>query len=200
MVAVTKTFGVPYIRAALQAGLRRFGENRVQEGVAKIRHLEGAAEWHLIGHLQRNKARDATRFFDLVESVDSLRLAKAIDRRAAGPAFPVLLQVKLAPAATQGGSAIGELPEFLGGILAETRLQVRGLMTIAPLTDHEPTLRSTFARLRDVRDDLTRQFPESSLGELSMGMTSDFSYAILEGATIVRIGRALFGPRPESPN
>ena len=180
----------------MRAGLRRFGENRVQEGVAKIRRLEGPARWHLIGRLQRNKARDATRYFDIVESVDSIRLARAIDRRAETPGFPVLVQVKLAAAETQGGAEPHELADLLGEITAETRLQVRGLMTIAPLTEHEPTLRSTFARLRQLRDGLAQQFPGAPLGELSMGMTSDFSQAILEGSTIVRIGRAIFGPRP----
>ena len=197
LVAVSKTFGDAHIRAGLRAGLRRFGENRVQEGVAKIRRLNGPAKWHLIGRLQRNKARDATRYFDIVESVDSLRLAEAIDRRAENPGFPVLLQVKLAAADTQGGADPCVLPELLGEISAETRLTVRGLMTIAPMTEHEPTLRSTFARLRDLRDGLASQFPDSPLDELSMGMTSDFAHAILEGSTIVRIGRAIFGPRPQ---
>lgn len=176
--------------------MRRFGENRVQEGVAKIRQVDGSARWHLIGRLQRNKARDATRFFDIVESVDSVRLARAIDRRAPAEAFPVLLQVKLTAAATQGGANPVELPELLGAILAETRLRVGGLMAIAPQTDHEPTLRAAFARLRDLRDGLAGQFPGAPLSELSMGMTSDYPPAIREGATIVRIGRAIFGARP----
>ncbi len=197
LVAVTKTFGHSHIEAALRAGLRRFGENRVQEGVAKIRRLDGRTRWHLIGRLQRNKARDATRYFDIVESVDSLRLARAIDRRAETADYPVLLQVKVNAADTQGGAQPPDLPELLGDISAETRLQVRGLMTIAPLTDHEPTLRSAFARLRDLRDHLATQFPDAPLRELSMGMTSDFAPAIAEGATIVRIGRAIFGPRPQ---
>ncbi len=165
--------------------------------MAKVRRINAPASWHLIGRLQRNKARDATRYFDIVESVDSLRLAAAIDRRAESPGFPVLLQVKLAAAETQGGVDPLQLPELFGEISAETRLAVRGLMTIAPLTDHEPTLRSTFARLRALRDDLASQFPAAALDELSMGMTSDFSHAILEGSTIVRIGRAIFGPRPQ---
>ena len=175
----------------------RFGENRVQEGVAKIRRLDGQARWHLIGRLQRNKARDATRYFDIVESVDSLRLARAIDRRAEKAGYAVLVQVKLTGAATQGGVDPGQLPELLGAITAETRLQVRGLMTIAPQTEHEPTLRSTFARLRGLRERLAAQFPDAPLQELSMGMTSDYPQAILEGSTIVRIGRAIFGPRPQ---
>ena len=146
--------------------------------------------------MQRNKARDATRYFDLVESVESLRLAKAIDRRAETAGYPILVQVKLSGVETQGGADAGELPELLGAIDSETRLKVRGLMTIAPQTDHEPTLRSTFAQLRELRDRLARQFPEVPLDELSMGMTSDYSQAILEGSTIVRIGRAIFGARP----
>lgn len=165
--------------------------------MAKIRQREGGAKWHLIGRLQRNKARDATRYFDIIESVDSLRLAKAIDRRAESTAYPVLLQVKLSTVQSQGGADPQGLPELLGGITADTGLQVRGLMTIAPQTDHEPTLRSTFARLRELRDNLALQFPNAPLRELSMGMTSDFSPAILEGSTIVRIGRAIFGPRPQ---
>lgn len=197
LVAVSKAFGVAHVQAGLRSGLRRFGENRVQEGVAKIRQREWGATWHLIGRLQRNKARDAARYFDIVESVESLRLAKAIDRRAEKSGYPVLLQVKLAAAESQGGADPHELPELLGAITAETRLEVRGLMAIAPQTDHEPTLRSAFARLRDLRDGLAPQFPDAPLDELSMGMTSDFSQAILEGSTIVRIGRAIFGPRPQ---
>ncbi|MDE2936151.1 MAG: YggS family pyridoxal phosphate-dependent enzyme [Chloroflexota bacterium] len=197
LVAVTKTFGDLHIQAGLRAGLRRFGENRVQEGVAKIRRLDEPARWHLIGRLQRNKARDAARYFDLVESVDSLRLASAIDRRAEAAGFPILVQVKLSGVDSQGGADARELPELLGAITSETRLQVRGLMTIAPQTEHEPTLRSTFARLRELRDGLASQFPDAPLDELSMGMTSDYSQAILEGSTIVRIGRAIFGSRPQ---
>ena len=197
LVAVSKSFGRQYLAAAVRVGLRRFGENRVQEGVAKIRRQEVAATWHLIGRLQRNKARDATRYFDIVESVDSLRLAKAIDRRAGATGYPVLLQVKLTDTETQGGAEPSELVELVGDIGRETGLQVRGLMTIAPMTDHEPTLRSAFGRLRELRDSLAAQFPDYPLRELSMGMTSDFAPAILEGATIVRIGRAIFGARPD---
>ncbi len=172
-----------------------FGENRVQEGLPKIAAVGGEARWHLIGGLQRNKARDATAYFDMIESVDSLRLAQAIDRRSPEPGFPVLLQVSISGAPTQGGVDPEQLDRLCGQIDSDTRLLIRGLMTIAPLTENEKVLRQSFAAMRKLRDRLATSYPDQQISELSMGMTSDFSHAIKEGATIVRIGRAIFGDR-----
>ncbi len=198
LVAVTKTFGLEHIRAAEALGISRFGENRVQEGVAKIAQLGEGSSWHLIGRLQKNKARDATAFFNLIESVDSTALARAIDRRAPAPNFPVLLQVFLSEAAGQGGIAAEGLADLCGQICESTSLRICGLMSIAPQTDDQKILHETFATLRQLRERLKTQFPNQPLGELSMGMTSDFPAAIAEGSTIVRIGRAIFGTRPNS--
>ncbi len=198
LVVVSKTFGLDHIRAAGALGISRFGENRVQEGVAKIAQLGEGNIWHLIGRLQRNKARDATAFFNLIESVDSIALARAIDRRAPEPNFPVLLQVSLSGATGQGGIAAEGLSDLCGQICESTSLRICGLMSIAPQTDDQKFLRETFATLRHLRERLKTQFPSQPLSELSMGMTSDFPAAIAEGSTIVRIGRAIFGARPES--
>ena len=198
LVAVSKTFPPERLRAAVAAGLTTLGENRVQEAEAKAGEVDGAT-WHLVGPLQKNKARRALEIFETIESVDSLALAERLDRIAAEirPAarVPVLLQVNVDDDPSKTGFEPADLEASLGAILDLPRLDVRGLMTIgrqaAAPEDARPTfvgLRELAARLRD-RDD--RLGPE-----LSMGMTDDFEVAVEEGATIVRVGRALFGERP----
>lgn len=209
LVAVTKTHPPALIAEALAAGATDLGENRVQEAAAKIPALAGALSprWHLIGHLQRNKARLAVELFDLVHSVDSLRLAEALARHVPpGRRLPVLLQVNVSGEATKEGfalagglanrAALEALLPAVEGILALPSLEVRGLMTIAPLGASPEAARPTFAALRELRDELARRFPAAWWEELSMGMTDDFEVAIAEGATIVRVGRAIFGERP----
>ncbi|HWQ12530.1 MAG TPA: YggS family pyridoxal phosphate-dependent enzyme [Roseiflexaceae bacterium] len=214
LVGVTKTHPPEVVAAALAAGLAEFGENRVQEAETKIGAL--AAEraritWHLIGHLQRNKAGRAAAIFDMVHSVDSLRLAEALDRQVgarAGDAalpLPILLQVNVSGEATKEGfdlAAWRERPAALEAFLADVErilalphLEVRGLMTIAPWGEDPGLARPTFRATRDLRDLLARRFPAARWPELSMGMTDDFEVAIEEGATIVRVGRAIFGSR-----
>jgi PLP dependent protein len=210
LVAVSKTHPPELVAAAIAAGITDLGENRVQEAVEKIAALAGyrsQLRWHLIGHLQRNKAGPAAEQFDLIHSVDSLRLAEALDRRAAalGRRLPILLQFNVSGEASKegfdlpGGRAnlVGLealLPE-LAQIIALPALDVRGLMTIAPVVDHPDAARPVFSALRELRDELAAHFPQASWGELSMGMTDDFIAAIAEGATIVRVGRAIFGAR-----
>jgi pyridoxal phosphate enzyme (YggS family) len=202
VVAVTKGFPIEVVLAAGRAGLHRFGENRVQEAIPKVAAVPDA-EWHLVGRLQANKARAAAGAFAVVHSIDSLDLLRRIDRIAAeeslGPA--VLLQVNVSGEASKAGFPLswfedqvrrpGELVAALGGLEAA---RVAGLMTIGPAGAAKVEARSVFARLRELRDALQhaagRAFPE-----LSMGMTADADAAVAEGATLVRLGTAIFGPR-----
>lgn len=188
LIAVSKTFPVDAIRAALEAGHRDFGENRVQEGLAKIEELDGAgADIHLIGTLQRNKARHAGAFAS-VQSIDSVRLAEAVSRRL-DHELEILLEVNVAGEQSKAGFTPSNLPAALPVIEALPNLNVTGLMTVAPIAAAPEAVRPVFRRLRELRDGL-------GLRELSMGMSSDYAVAIEEGATIVRIGRAIFGDRP----
>lgn len=191
LIAVSKTHSSETIREALAAGQIEFGENRVQEGLAKLDELAGSeARIHLIGHLQRNKARFAGRFAS-VQSIDSVRLAEAVARQLdAPPNLPLdaLLEVNVAGEASKQGFAPAELESAFAQIAALPQLRVRGLMTIAPLVADAEQVRPVFRRLRELRDAL-------GLPELSMGMSNDYAVAIEEGATIVRIGRAVFGER-----
>jgi pyridoxal phosphate enzyme (YggS family) len=197
IVAVTKGFGTEAIRAALDAGLADIGENRVQEAVQKQDELASltGVRWHLIGHLQRNKARVVAGRFDLVHSLDSLELARELDRRSAGGAPQrVLLQVNVAREAQKSGCAAEDAPMLARQIAALEHLRLEGLMTLAPLTDDEDVQRRTFRGLRDLRDRIKEE-DGVWLPTLSMGMSDDYASAVLEGATVIRLGTALFGPR-----
>ncbi|MDP6183110.1 MAG: YggS family pyridoxal phosphate-dependent enzyme [Gammaproteobacteria bacterium] len=194
IVAVSKTFGVEDVRAVADAGLHHFGENRIQEAERKIPNAPDGLIWHMVGHLQRNKAKSAASLFDVIQSVDSLRLARAIDR-VADDGISVLLQVNLTTNPDQHGFAPDDLIEAASAIDAETSLKLDGLMTIAPFVDDEATLRGSFAGLRDLLDRTKDVMPDQPWTHLSMGMTNDFELAVEEGATIVRIGRAIFGDR-----
>ena len=193
LVGVSKGAPARAVAEACAAGLTDVGENRVQEAAAKIPAVSALSHqptWHLIGHLQTNKAKTATRLFDILHSVDSLRLAQALSRRA-NERLPVLLEVNVAQDAAKFGFAPEEVTSALAAIAALPNLDVRGLMTIAPLTDDPETSRPVFRRLRELGDAL-------NLAELSMGMTGDFEVAIEEGATMIRVGRAIFGPGGEA--
>lgn len=206
LVAVTKGHPAELVRLAYQAGLRDFGENRIDEALAKRGQLSDLADarWHMIGHVQGRRSRDVVGPFALVHSVDRMKLAAALDRlaRERGMRLPVLLECNVSGEASKEGwdAAPGADREgALAGLLAVTRLpalDVRGLMTMAPWTDEEPVLRQVFRGLARLRDELAAA-GGGSLPELSMGMTDDFEIAIEEGATMVRIGRALFGDRPD---
>ena len=194
IVAVTKTVGIEEIRAALAAGIRDLGENRVQEFLGKY-GLFPEARWHFIGTLQTNKVKDVVGRAHLIHSVDSAKLLSHIDRRAteAGVVQPVLLQVNVSGEASKHGFTPDTLPEALEEAAAMDSVEVRGLMTMAPFAPAEE-VRWVFRELREVRDSLhARVADRVELTELSMGMSGDFRVAVEEGATIVRIGRAIFG-------
>jgi len=196
IVAVTKGFGLEAVEAALAAGLTDLGENRVQEAVAKIDTPVGRrATWHLIGHLQRNKAKDVPGRFGLVHSLDSAGLAEELDRRAAthGATVRALLQVNVAGETQKSGCAPAEAAGLAKRVAGLPHLALEGLMTIAPLTDDEAAQRRTFRGLRELRDALKED--GLWLPKLSMGMSGDYGVAIEEGATVIRVGTALFGSR-----
>ncbi len=199
IVAVSKTVPVERIALAYQMGLKVFGENRVQEARAKIPALPyPLIRWHLIGHLQRNKVARAVELFHLIQSVDSVALAEALERSAAAhqKTVPVLLQVNVSGEVTKEGVSPDELPALAEAVVALPHLQVQGLMTIAPYTTQPEEVRPVFRQLRELRDAMRERFTQSDWAELSMGMSGDFQVAIEEGATMVRLGRAIFGTRP----
>jgi pyridoxal phosphate enzyme (YggS family) len=195
VVAVTKSHPPAAVRAAALAGLAAVGENRVQEALAKQAELPDLPiEWHLIGGLQRNKARLAVNRFALIHSVDSIELARELDRRGApGRSQRVLVQVNCSEEPQKGGVAPAELAALIDAILPLERLELRGLMTMAALTEDPVVQRSAFRRLRELRDQAEARGVR--LPELSMGMSGDYLVAVEEGATMVRLGTLLFGER-----
>lgn len=196
LIAVSKTFPAERVRELAACGQRLFGENRVQEALAKIPEVGPGPVWHLIGHLQRNKARHAVGRFELIHGVDSVELARELDRRAAAAGIrqPVLIQLNLAGEATKFGVGEEELGPLLDRIAPLAGLEPRGLMIIPPHVEQAERSRVWYARLRELRDEASRRLGRP-LPELSMGMSDDFEVAVEEGATLVRVGRALFGPR-----
>jgi PLP dependent protein len=201
IVAVSKTFPAAAIRSAFEAGLRHFGENRVQEWGSKEPELRDlAATWHLVGHLQSNKVRRAAHLFTRVDSVDSIALARKLDASAAEEqkTFPVLIEVHLSEEAAKSGVAESESSALAEAIAGMTRLELLGLMTVPPYFDDPERARPYFKKLRDLRDGLSRTLGKS-LPILSMGMSHDFEIAIEEGATEIRIGTAIFGERVKQP-
>lgn len=210
LLPVTKGFPIQTIEGALAAGLSEFGENRVQEAETKIgwfREKGVQLKWHMVGHLQRNKVKNAIGLFDTIHSVDSLRLASEISRRCqrADLTMPVLLEANVSGEASKYGFPVEEdrtdqEQEFLSVVeqaAALPGLDLQGLMTMAPLGAPEQVLRSCFGRLCDLLNRLQHEFPDQDWRHLSMGMTDDFDIAIEEGATIIRIGRAIFGERKD---
>ena len=194
LVAVSKMHTVEAIRAAIDAGVNTFGENKIQEAEGKIAALgRENLKWHLIGHLQSNKARKAVQLFDVIESLDSLELATRLERiclEEAREQLDVFVQVDLGGEETKEGIAEEKLPELVDFLQACERLHLVGLMTLPPFFDDSEDARPFFIRLRELRDKLLPK------GALSMGMTNDFEVAIEEGATHVRVGTAIFGKRP----
>jgi pyridoxal phosphate enzyme (YggS family) len=199
LVAVSKTFPIEAVREAYAAGQRDFGENRVQEGLQKIGETTDLTiRWHLLGHLQTNKARKAGPAFAMVQSVDSVELIQKLDAAAAetGRTPELLIQVDLAGEATKFGAPPSEVPRLFEAAGACRAATVVGLMTLPPVPDTPEDARPFFRRLRALRDEwLAAGVPASMLRELSMGMSGDFEVAIDEGATIVRVGTAIFGSR-----
>src|SRR5262249_61674249 len=202
LVAVTKTIPPGVIAAAHAAGLTTFGENRVQEAQSKRAMLDlPGARWELVGHLQTNKVATALVTFDRIHSIDSVRLAEAVASRAGtqGRVVPILLEINVAGEASKTGFSLAEALDAARAILALPHLRVEGLMTVAPIAADPNNVRPIFAHLQALRELLRREVPLGADGgwrELSMGMSDDFEVAIEEGATLVRIGRAIFGERP----
>jgi pyridoxal phosphate enzyme (YggS family) len=190
LVAVSKTVDLPRIRAALAAGVPALGENRVQEAREKIDALGHPVPWHLVGSLQTNKAREAARLFDWIHSVDRAELARELDRRARalGRTVAALVQVNLGDEPQKGGAPPDDVKRLLDAVGGLTHVKLRGLMCIPPAAAVAEDARGWFRRLRALRD-------ETGLQHLSMGMSGDFEVAIEEGATMVRVGTAVFGPR-----
>lgn len=200
LVAVSKTHPVETLRAAISAGVTVFGENKVQEGEGKIIELgRETAQWHLIGHLQSNKARKAVQLFDVIESLDSLELAERLERiciETGRDALSVYIQVDLAGEATKSGVSESDLPELVAYLQTCKCLRLSGLMLLPPFFDDSEATRPFFKRLKKLRDDLAVENAfAGGKGELSMGMSHDFEIAIKEGSTVVRVGTAIFGKR-----
>jgi hypothetical protein len=197
LVAVSKTVDLGRVRAAVAAGVRALGENRVQEAREKRAILGRPVPWHLIGHLQTNKVRDALATFDLIESLDRLELAEALARRAESEdrTVDVLVQVNVGDEAQKGGFGPAELPAALERLIRLPRLRLRGLMTIPPLPRDPEDSRPHYRELRKLFEAARDWGVGPEWRELSMGMSGDFEVAIEEGATIVRVGTAVFGPR-----
>jgi pyridoxal phosphate enzyme (YggS family) len=202
LMGVSKTFSVDAIRQAYAAGLRVFGENRVQEFAAKAAALRDLpnAEWHLIGHLQTNKAAKAVELFDAVDSVDSIRMAEKLNALAesAGKTLPVLIEINIAGESAKSGAApdSGELEQILQSAPHWGNLKIRGLMTVPPYTEDPEGSRPHSRQLHQIRDRIAaRKLPQIGMNVLSMGMSRDFEVAIEEGATCVRVGTAIFGDR-----
>lgn len=200
LIAVSKTHPAEIVRIAIDAGATDFGENRVQEAEGKIEEVgREAARWHLIGHLQSNKARRAVQLFDVIHSIDSVALIRRLDQ-ACGELdreqLPILIQVDLGHEATKSGVDEGLLPSVVDAAMSSARLNLIGFMTLPPFFDDAEAARPYFAKLRELRDQYqSRGVFGGAHGELSMGMTNDFEVAIEEGATLVRIGTAIFGER-----
>jgi PLP dependent protein len=198
LIAVSKTFDPVTVQQAVLAGARDLGENRVQEALTKVSMVEGDVRWHLIGHLQSNKARQAVETFDVIHTIDSVQLTERLDRLAGetGRRPTVMVQVDLAHEPTKSGADEGDLPSIIRALDAAQNLNFRGLMVIPPFFDSPEQTRPYFQRLRGILEDLNRQRgPDQRLTELSMGMSHDFEAAIEEGATMVRVGTAIFGSR-----
>ena len=198
LVAVTKTVDAERISAAIRAGVRIIGENRVQEALQKKPNVTAEAQWHMIGHLQTNKVRKALQLFDVIQSLDSLHLAEEIEKQCEkrDRTIDVLIEVNTSGEASKFGIHPQETRAFLGELARFSRISVKGLMTIGPLTDDEQRIRKSFRMLRELFEALRSEpQPHVEMRFLSMGMTDDFEIAIEEGSNMVRIGRAIFGER-----
>jgi pyridoxal phosphate enzyme (YggS family) len=206
LVAVSKTFPAEAIGEAYRVGLRDFGENRVEEAIEKIPNIQSLMpnlQWHLVGHLQSRKAREAVDLFDMIHSVDSVKLADKLSRLCveSGRVMPILLECNVSGEETKYGFPVARTEDKsrwmaeVEAILALPGVRVEGLMTVAPLAADAEDARPVFRALRQLRDELAARFPQAGWRHLSMGMTDDFEVAIQEGATMVRIGRAIFGER-----
>ncbi len=202
LMAVSKTVEPERIQRALDAGITLLGENYVQEAREKIPAVGRGAEWHMIGHLQTNKAKYVVHLFDWIHSVDRLELAQELDKRAFqhNRRLNVLVEVNVSGEASKNGIEPSGVPELVRRISALPHLTIRGLMTMPPYSDNPENSRPYFQALRGLRDEIhAAAIPNVRMDELSMGMTDDFEVAVEEGATIIRVGRAIFGERRHPP-
>ncbi len=200
LVAVSKSFGLEHIRAAIAAGIHILGENKVQEAHQKIPLIESGVSWHMVGHLQSNKAKRAAELFDTIHSIDRLSIAEKLNRHLAALSkrMEVLIQVDLAGEETKFGISEGELEELVRRVGEMENLTLKGLMIMPPFFSNPEDVRPYFQRLRQLLNQLNcKEVVPAELKELSMGMSHDFEVAIEEGATMVRVGTAIFGPREE---
>jgi PLP dependent protein len=198
LIVVTKTVDVEIIRHVVAAGALALGENRVQEAKEKIEKLGNIARWHLIGRLQTNKAKYAVKLFDLIHSVDSLELAKELDKQAAktGKVQDILIEVSIAGEAAKAGVAMQDVTTLVREAAKLKNISIKGLMTMPPYSENPEDSRPFFRKLRDLAETMIKEgMPSVSMKELSMGMSGDFEVAIEEGATMVRVGTAIFGER-----
>ena len=201
LVAVSKTKPVSLIVEAIDVGITDIGENRVQEAQSKHPQIASLVKWHLVGHLQRNKVKQALQIFDLIHSVDSLRLLDAIDRRSAqlNRTTEVLIQVNTSAEPSKYGLEPDQTLNFIENTHPYTHVRIKGLMTIGAFLPDPEAVRPMFVLLRQLRDKITaQQFPKVEMDNLSMGMTNDFEVAIEEGANLIRVGTAIFGERAEN--
>jgi pyridoxal phosphate enzyme (YggS family) len=199
LVGVTKTVDLDRIKEAVSAGLQILGENYVQEARDKIKELKDRVSWHFVGRLQTNKAKYAVKLFDMIQTVDSFRLAQELNRRAQplGRTVPIIIQVNLASEVSKGGVEPSECLSLIREVSVLENLQIRGLMTMPPFFDQPERARPYFAQLREMSQKIAEAQVEGvEMNELSMGMSGDFEAAIEEGATLIRVGTAIFGERP----
>jgi len=198
LVAVSKTKPIEAIHEVLDAGITHIGENRVQEAKVKYDAIDRPATWHMVGHLQTNKIKQAIQFFDIIQSVDSLRLVGNIDQRSAdlGTQKPILIQVNTSGNTSRFGIMPDQVKDFVAQASTYSNIQIKGLMTIGKFEPDPESVRPSFTMLRELRDDIAVQnLTNVDMGCLSMGMTNDFEVAIEEGANYIRIGRSIFGER-----
>ncbi|MFQ5681950.1 MAG: YggS family pyridoxal phosphate-dependent enzyme [Candidatus Binatia bacterium] len=198
VLAASKSQGISEVRAAVEAGIRLFGENYVQEAVAKKEALDQALEWHMIGHLQRNKVKTAVDLFDLIQSLDGLELARELDKEAhkRGRVVRAFVEVNLGGEETKSGIPKDKVASLLREVGTLSHLGIEGLMVIPPFREEPESMRPYFRALRELQTELRElKIPNVNLQELSMGMTHDYPVAVEEGATLVRIGTAIFGAR-----
>jgi pyridoxal phosphate enzyme (YggS family) len=199
LIAVSKTVSAAIVKDAIGAGAMILGENYVQEAREKIRTLSDFdISWHFIGHLQSNKAKYAVKLFDLIHSVDSIKLARELNKQAqkSGKIQKILIQINISQEKTKSGIPVDDTADIIQAISEFENIKIKGLMTMPPFFNQPDRVRPFFAALRELRDQLAdRAIPKVSLEELSMGMTGDFEVAIAEGATMVRVGTAIFGER-----
>ena len=196
IIAVSKTFDETVVQRAIDAGIRVFGENKVQEAKQKVPKLKGDFTFHMVGHLQSNKARDAVTLFDMIHSIDKIDTAEKVDLEAGriGKTQKVLIQVNASGEESKSGVAPESAVELVKRIREMKHLGLCGLMTMAPFTDDENVIRKTFRKTRQLLDEINNSL-KTEFGELSMGMSSDYRIAVEEGATLLRIGTAIFGHR-----